>query len=252
MFKPGEEWILKQVLSSQADGYLVRAHEHLRFFAEHRRRGDFSLNVANPLTAEHYRKRHGLERLTVSYDLNAAQVESLLRSAPASWFELTLHQHMPMFHMEHCVFCAFLSSGTDYRSCGRPCDRQEVRLRDRVGQEHPLKADVGCRNTVFNARAQTGAESLDRFLAAGLRAFRVEFVQESPEEVRQTLTRYRALLRGEITGQRLWQELRVHSQLGVTRGQLELEDARRVFPKGRGESGGDVGPVYGGVERGDP
>jgi putative protease len=101
-----------------------------------------------------------------------------------------------------------------------------------VGQEHPLKADVGCRNTVFNARAQTGAESLDRFLAAGLRAFRVEFVQESPEEVRQTLTRYRALLRGEITGQRLWQELRVHSQLGVTRGQLELEDARRVFPKG--------------------
>ncbi|MBM3901161.1 MAG: U32 family peptidase [Verrucomicrobia bacterium] len=232
MFKPGEEWILKQVLSSQADGYLVRAHEHLRFFAGQRRRGDFSLNVANPLTAEHYRNRHGLERLTVSYDLNAAQVESLLRSAPSSWFELTLHQHMPMFHMEHCVFCAFLSSGTDFRSCGRPCDRHEVQLRDRVGQEHPLKADVGCRNTVFNARAQTGAEFLDRFLAVGLRAFRVEFVQESADEVHQTLTRYRALLRGELSGQRLWQELRVHSQLGVTRGQLEQEDARRVFPKG--------------------
>jgi putative protease len=27
-----------------------------------------------------------------------------------------------MFHMEHCVFCAFLSTGKDYRDCGRPCD----------------------------------------------------------------------------------------------------------------------------------
>ncbi|MBN9694044.1 MAG: U32 family peptidase [Verrucomicrobia bacterium] len=229
--KPGEEWILQQVRSSQADGYLVRNYDHLRFFAGSRRRGDFSLNVANPLTAELYRRQHELERVTVSYDLNAAQVESLLRAAPASWFELTLHQHMPMFHMEHCVFCAFLSSGTDFRNCGRPCDRHDVRLRDRVGQEHPLKADVGCRNTVFNARAQTGAEYCERFLALGLRAFRVEFVQESAEEVKRTLARYRALLRGEITGRQLWQELKVSSQLGVTRGQLELEESRRVFPR---------------------
>ncbi len=229
--KPGEEWILQQVRSSQADGYLIRNYDHLRYFAGSRRRGDFSLNVANPLTAEVYRRQHELERVTISYDLNAAQVESLLRAAPASWFELTLHQHMPMFHMEHCVFCAFLSSGTDFRNCGRPCDRHDVRLRDRVGQEHPLKADVGCRNTVFNARAQTGAEYCERFLALGLRAFRVEFVQESPDEVKRTLARYRALLRGDVTGRQLWQELKVSSQLGVTRGQLELEEARRVFPR---------------------
>lgn len=229
--KPGEEWILKQVRSSQADGYLVRNYEHLRFFADCRRRGDFSLNVANPLTAEYFLRQYGLERLTLSYDLNAAQVEGLLKAAPPEWFELTLHQHMPMFHMEHCVFCAFLSSGTDYTNCGRPCDKHDVRLRDRVGQEHPLKADAGCRNTVFNARAQTGAEFAERFLALGLRAFRVEFVNESPAEVRQTLSRYRSLLRGEISGRDLWQDLKASRQLGVTRGQLELEDSRKVFPR---------------------
>ena len=229
--KPGEDWILKQVRSSQADGYLVRNYDHLRAFADCRRRGDFSLNVANPLSAEYFLRRFGLERVTISYDLNAAQVESLLKSAPPAWFELTLHQHMPMFHMEHCVFCAFLSQGTDYTNCGRPCDRHDVRLKDRVGQEHPLRADAGCRNTVFNARAQTGAEFAERFLQLGLRAFRVEFVNESPAEVKQTITRYRALLRGEISGQELWQELKVSRQLGVTRGQLELEDARKVFPR---------------------
>jgi putative protease len=233
IFKPGEDWILKLVRSSDADGYLVRNYDHLRYFAGERCVGDFSLNVANALSARHFMERGGLERLTASYDLNAAQLESLLRSAPPSWFEVTIHQHMPMFHMEHCVFCAFLSEGTDYRNCGRPCDKQEVRLRDRVGLEHPLKADAGCRNTVFNARAQTGAESVERLMSLGLRHLRVEFVNETPQEVAAVLSRYRALLRGEITGAQLWRELKLQNQLGVTRGQMEQDGARKVFPRAR-------------------
>lgn len=221
IFKPGEEWILKQVLSAGADGYLVRNHDHLQWFKGHRRRGDFSLNVANPLTAAHYVEELGLERVTASYDLNVAQLEALLGSAPGTWFDITLHQHMPMFHMEHCVFCAFLSEGTDYRNCGRPCDRHDVRLRDRVGAEHPLKADAGCRNTVYNARAQTGAEFADRLLALGARSFRIEFLNETAGELERTVTRYRQLLRGEIGGADLWRELKLINQLGVTRGQLE-------------------------------
>jgi putative protease len=229
--KPGEEWILKQVLSSDADGYLVRNADHLNFFSAHRRVGDFSLNVANPLTAEWFIQRHALERVTLSYDLNVTQLESLVQAASPSWFEVTLHQHMPMFHMEHCVFCAFLSSGTDFTNCGRPCDRHRVSLKDRVGREHPLKADAGCRNTVFNARAQTGAEYLDRFLTLGLRQFRIEFVQETPEEVTTTIARYRALLRGELSGSELWRELRLDPQLGVTRGQMDQVELRKVQRK---------------------
>jgi len=224
IFKPGEEWILKQVRSSEADGYLVRNYDHLSFFASDRKRGDFSLNVANPLTAEYFVTHCGLERVTASYDLNVAQLEALLASAPAAWFDLTLHQHMPMFHMEHCVFCAFLSDGKDYRDCGRPCDSHQVKLRDRVGADLPLKADAGCRNTVFNSRAQTGAEYLDRFLACGARSFRVEFVDESPEEVARIAARYVQLLRGEIRGADLWREFKFINQLGVTRGQLEMEN----------------------------
>jgi putative protease len=221
IFKPGEEWILTQVRSADADGYLVRNYDHLEFFAADRKRGDFSLNVANPWTADYFLRTYGLERVTASYDLNAMQLEALLRGAPGRWFDITIHQHMPMFHMEHCVFCAFLSSGRDYRDCGRPCDKHVVALRDRVGAELPLKADAGCRNTVFNNRAQTGAEYVARFLELGARSFRVEFVNESPEDVARTIGRYRQLLRGEITGAQLWRELKLLHQLGVTRGQME-------------------------------
>ena len=219
--KPGEEWILKQVRSCDADGYLIRNYDHLKFFADCRRRGDFSLNVANALTAEYFIERYGLERVTASYDLNFEQLSALLRSAPPDWFEITVHQHMPMFHMEHCVFCAFLSSGKDFRDCGRPCDTRDVKLRDRVGMEHPLKADAGCRNTLFNAQAQTGAEYVSRMIELGARQFRIEFLNESPEQVTRTISMYRQLLRGEISGAQLWRELKLQNQLGVTRGQME-------------------------------
>jgi putative protease len=216
----GEEWILNQVRSCNADGYLVRNYDHLKFFADTRRVGDFSLNVANRSTADYFKNHFGLERVTASYDLNVIQLDALLQAAPPEWFEITIHQHMPMFHMEHCVFCAFLSKGKDYRDCGRPCDTHDVRLRDRVGAEHPLKADAGCRNTVFNSQAQTGAEFVERLLALGVRNFRVEFLNESPEEVVRTITKYRQLLRGEISGTQLWRELKLFNQLGVTRGQM--------------------------------
>jgi putative protease len=219
--KPNENYILKQVRSSNADGYLIRNYDHLQFFAEERIIADFSFNIANPLTANYFKQSFRLERLTASYDLSIHQLESLLKKCPPQWFEITIHQHMPMFHMEHCVFCAFLSDGTDYTNCGRPCDKHEVKLRDRTGAEHVLLADAGCRNTVFNGTAQTGAEFVQRFLELGVRDFRLEFVNESPSQVLETINRYQQLLAGKISGSKLWKDLKLQNQLGVTRGSLE-------------------------------
>jgi U32 family peptidase len=219
--KPGENWILEQVRSSDADGYLIRNYDHLQFFANDRCIGDFSLNVANPLAADYFQNTFGLERVTASYDLNINQLEDLLKSSPPDWYEVTIHQHMPMFHMEHCVFCAFLSEGTDYTNCGRPCEKHEVKLRDRIGTEHVLRADAGCRNTVFNGMAQTGAEYVQHLIELGLLHFRIEFVNEAPLQVMQTILSYQQLLKGEISGTQLWRELKLQvKQLGVTRGSM--------------------------------
>ncbi|MEH2322531.1 MAG: DUF3656 domain-containing protein [Nostoc sp.] len=224
--KPGENWILQQIRACEADGYLIRNYDQLQFFAADRCIADFSLNVANPLTADYFQQHFSLERLTASYDLNISQLQDLLTSCPPQWFEVTIHQHMPMFHMEHCVFCAFLSTGTDYTNCGRPCEKQEVKLKDRVGSEHVLKADVGCRNTVFNGTAQTGAEYVQRLIDLGLRHFRIEFVNETPEQVSKTIHCYTQLLQGEITGSQLWRELKLQNQLGVTRGPMGVSTLR--------------------------
>ena len=94
-------------------------------------------------------------------------------------------------------------------------------LRDRKGAEHPVRSDAGCRNTVFNALAQSGAEYIPAFLQAGVRYLRIEFLGEGAEECRNVLQGYQAVLCGAKSGRELWRELRLMHQLGVTRGALD-------------------------------
>jgi putative protease len=130
---------------------------------------------------------------------------------------------MPMFHMEHCVFAHTLSSGKDYRDCGRPCERHAVDLRDRVGQPHPLIPDAGCRNTVFNAQAQSAMEFVPKMREMGIIHFRVELLREKPHEVASLLSRYMEVLNGKSEPKKTLRALRVLNQLGVTRGTLDRE-----------------------------
>ncbi len=219
----GSELTRAIVERAEPDGVLVRNLGGVEYFKDHalRKIADFSLNVANPVTARLLKDAGDFENLTISYDLNEGQVSELLQRTPADWFELTLHQHMPMFHMEHCVFCTFLSEGTDVTNCGRPCDKHEVQLRDRVGQLHPLKADVGCRNTLFNGRAQSGARFFEPLREVGMQTYRVELLSEDVDESAKTIKAYQKLLQSQNGGAELWSAFQVDSRLGVVEGTLE-------------------------------
>ena len=130
---------------------------------------------------------------------------------------------MPMFHMEHCVFAHTLSEGKDYRDCGRPCERHRVDLRDQKGKEHPLIPDAGCRNTLFNADAQSAMEYLPRMSELGVRHFRVELLRQDRDEVAPLLDTYLDVIEGKSRAREARRSLRVVSQLGVTSGTFDRE-----------------------------
>jgi putative protease len=221
--KPGEAPLFRYLAGRGADGLLVRNAGGLAYCLANALPfvADFALNAANELAVALMKER-GAARVTASYDLSFEQLDDLARAVPPGWLEVVIHQHMPMFHMEHCVFCAFLSPGTDKTNCGRPCDDHAVQLRDRVGMEHPLHADVGCRNTLYNAVPQTAAEYLPRLLAAGVGTLRVEFLEDTPEAVARTLALYQDALAGRRDARTLWKDLKATNRYGVTRGQLAV------------------------------
>ncbi|MBA4062750.1 MAG: peptidase U32 [Isosphaera sp.] len=225
VLKPGEDGFQSLVARAAPDLVLVRNLASVAYFREHlpaaRLVGDFSLNVANELTAD-LLVRSGLDRLVPSYDLNWEQFAAMVRRADPAWFEPVVHFTMPMFHMEHCVFAAFLSTGRDHRDCGRPCEAHKVDLRDRVGANFPVLPDTGCRNTVFNSVPQSAAEYVGRMRELGLTVFRVELLREAPDQVGRLLARYARVIAGLDDGRAAWRELRALNQLGVTRGTLQL------------------------------
>ena len=191
--------------------------------------GDFSLNAANALTTRALLEL-GLDRVTPTHDLNARQVTELAGLAGAASLEVIAYQHLPVFHTEHCVFCRFLSDGTDYTNCGHPCETHRVALRDERGVAHPVMADVGCRNTVFEGRPQVAAAHLGGWLEAGLRDFRLEFVHESPDEVREVIRAHRAYLNGQESAQMLASRLAPIGAQGVTEGSLFVPSGFELLP----------------------
>ncbi len=235
--KPGEEAFDRRIAKLAPDAVLVRHWGALMHFARAASEsstggseapadplhgmgslgvhGDFSLNVTNSLTAQHLLAL-GLDTITASHDLNKAQLMDLLHHTPRGRVAVTLHHHISTFHNSHCVYAHLLSDGADYRSCGRPCDEHRVALRDYAGHDHPVVVDVSCRNTVFNAFAQSAAPLVPQLLDLGVRRFRVEFVWEHREQVKHTLTAYQQLLRGEITPAAALAAAAVHERYGVT------------------------------------
>lgn len=125
----------------------------------------------------------------------------------AQKLEFIVHQHLPIFHTEHCVFCRFLSQGSSFKDCGHPCESNGIHLRDHQGSDHLVLADAGCRNTVFNAQAQSGATFMKRWGSSGVGHLRVELVDEPAALVQPLLENYRLVLTGKGSEMDLWRWL---------------------------------------------
>ncbi len=190
--------VFELLAAHRPDGLLVRNLAGLGFC---RRSGlpavaDFSLNAANDLTVR-WLHDQGAGRVTAAYDLGRRQLLDLAAAVPPEWLEVVVHRHTPLFHAEYCLFCRTLSQGSNRTECGRPCRRHTLRLRDRLGVEHPVVADSQCRNTVFHGDAESLADAVPALRERGVRHFRVELATKgAPEEVRCVLAAQQRLIGG--------------------------------------------------------
>ena len=226
ILKPKEYHHLKTIIRCNPDKILVRnlgAIEFLRKETSIPLMGDFSLNVTNSLTAD-YLLSKGLESVNTSYDLNQDQLLGLVSHADASKLEVTIHQYMPEFHMEHCVFAAFLSKGHTFKDCGKPCEKHEVKLKDPYGNWHHLKADQECRNTFYKATPQSASFLIEELKEKSVGSLRLEALNESVKELNHKILVYLKLLSGHLSSQQAVHELNLIESYGLGLGQLHKSD----------------------------
>ncbi len=230
ILKPTEQNVIRFLLSLQCD-LLVRSggllFDLVNTLDEPQRpmlTGDFSLNATNAFSSWTYLDM-GVSRITPAYDLNAQQIAELVQRVPCPAIEVIAYSHLPVFHMEHCVFCRFLSEGTDNTNCGHPCETHRVAVRDQQGRSHPVMADVGCRNTVFGAEAQTDPGAIGKWRECGITNFRIEFVHQTPEQVKAITALWGEFLMSESTAESVEQvalSLQRLSPQSTTQGSLYI------------------------------
>lgn len=195
ILKPNEYHNFKVIERAKPDVILCRNLGAVQYFAdsEFELRGDFSLNVSNSITHD-YLLGKKLKTICASYDLSAKQLEDLLRKCDGGTLEVTLHQYMPSFHMEHCVFAAFLSTGTSFKDCGKPCEKHRVELKDQFGNFHQIKADQECRNTMYNSKAFSFLDKISTLKKAGASEFRFEALYENELELKEKILSLKNLI----------------------------------------------------------
>ena len=175
----------------------------------------------------------GLAAFTPSFDLDAAQLAARSLDAPSRrpFAEVVVHHPMPLFHMEHCVIAALLSEGRDHKTCGRPCETPP-RLAARSRRHGPPRR--GRRrlpqHRLPRARRRAPRASCRRSSQAGFGASASSSCASRGPDVGRLVEAYRALLTGQSSPAKVWQELRASSGVagatgggyGVVRGSLRV------------------------------
>ena len=260
VIKPGECGIWRTLLRLEPDGLLIRSAGLLQRMtslggegakvnlASKSRgeddcyvtmpclHGDFSLNVCNVITAGELLSE-GLTRITAAFDLNAnaiTELAEMMGRKNAARLEVVAHTHIPIFHTEHCVFARFLSNGSSYVDCGHACTRHTVHLRDQTGSDNLVLADMGCRNTVFTAEAQSGVHSIKEWRDAGIGRLRVELVDESPEDAEDVVSTYLGVM-ADLRPRDAWERLERIRDSNGRKGGVSLGSLKNGVERRAGE-----------------
>jgi putative protease len=217
--KPGEEVHFARIADARPDGLLVRNLGGAAFCAQRQIPfvADMSLNAVNQWTVA-WLAELGARRVTAAYDSDRQRLIELADAAPWADLEVVVYQHLPLFHTEHCIFdtevggrrneedCSAgfsprsftpeptatgsavaegsgLNEGRRTPPCSFACMKHAVRLRDRLGVEHPLQSDACCRNTLYHAQPQNLIDLVPELRRRGVRHFRIELLEGVPQNI---------------------------------------------------------------------
>lgn len=187
---------LKKLISSAPHGLLVR---HAGSIAVARRLradlpllADFSMNVANPLTADWLLDAQGVTHITPAAELSPDGLRLLAEAVGPGRLEIILHRRAPLMHTAHCLAAAHAERTAARASvgCRSACRNHSYELVDRIGEKLPVRCDENHHNTIFAPMADSAAADIGNLLAIGVTSFRLELLDESANQVRRLVDAY--------------------------------------------------------------
>lgn len=177
--------------------------------------GDYSLNAYNAAAIAFF-KDLGLHGLTLSPELNFAQVENLGRYSGIE-LECIFHGRLELMISEYCTMGSFLGS-LHSGSCQQVCTKEKYWLKDRKDELFPLATDQFCRMHLLNAKEMSMLPHVYRFRQSGITRIRFEGKYENPGVIGKIVSLYRRILDAGANWEKLQPEIDAIENNDVTRG----------------------------------
>lgn len=155
--------------TEQTDGIIVNDYGSLRLFKEKGFKilGGPGLNITNSAAALSV-SGNGLTRITASPELEYENLNEILKTP----FEIELVVHGPLCGMitDYCL----ASDGGHQAECSASCLRDNISLKDLLGQEYIVRTDSNCRNYIYYPCELCLYEYLGLLKNAGLKYIRID------------------------------------------------------------------------------
>lgn len=152
--------------------------------------GDYKLNIINSESLKFYQNEMDIP--TLSLELNRKEIKEMLKGNKGN-IQGMIYGKTELMISEYCPIGSTFGEKSSCKDCNLACTRDEFTLVDRMNEKFRVMTDIFCRSYILNPNPLNLIEEKEELKGIGVNSFRVEFRDESPNEVKKVLK----MIRGE-------------------------------------------------------
>jgi len=146
--------------------------------------GDYKLNIINSSALKFYQKEVNIP--TLSLELNRKEIKAMLKTNKGN-VQGILYGKTELMVSEYCPIGSTFGGRATKKECNLACTKDEFTLTDRMNENFRVMTDIFCRSYILNSQPINMIEEKEDLVDLGINSFRVEFRDESKEEVLKVL-----------------------------------------------------------------
>lgn len=168
---------IKGIITSNAG--IIRKYKDSMFII-----GDYKLNIFNNEGAEFYSEDVDIPFL--SLELNRKEIKEVMKEIKCKT-GVNIYGKTELMVSEYCPVGSTFGSKTSKKECSGPCMKDNFTLIDRMNEKFRVLCDNNCRSHILNSLPINLIEEAEEMKSFNIENFRIDFLDESYEEVRDVL-----------------------------------------------------------------
>ncbi|EKQ53533.1 MULTISPECIES: U32 family peptidase [unclassified Clostridium] len=146
--------------------------------------GDYKLNIFNKEAAEFYAE--DIDLPFISLELNRKEIKEVMKNMNSK-IGINIYGKTELMVSEYCPIGSTFGNKSSKKECNGACMKDTFRLKDRMNESFSLLADNSCRSYILNSIATNLIDEVEELKSFGINNFRIDFKDESYEEVNEIL-----------------------------------------------------------------